>query len=78
LYKNRENLEEKVLTMGYDGVRYYDPDATGEATSLYLWDKLKDCNVRVSRLGLGLPMGADVKYADALTLSNALKGRRSL
>ena len=65
-----EKVREVILALN--------PDATGEATSLYLWDKLKDCNVRVSRLGLGLPMGADVKYADALTLSNALKGRRSL
>ncbi len=65
-----EKVREVILALN--------PDATGEATALYLRDQLKDSYVCVSRLGLGLPMGADVKYADAMTLSNALKGRRSL
>ncbi len=40
VYKNRGNLEEKVLTMGYDGVRYYDPDATGEEFVLFNYSKI--------------------------------------
>ncbi len=35
LQKNKNNLEEKVLAMGYDGIRYYDPDATGEEFVLF-------------------------------------------
>ena len=65
-----EKIKEVILA--------FNPDATGEATALYLRDKLKERGVSVSRLGLGLPMGADVKYADAMTLANALKGRSSI
>lgn len=35
LQKNKANLEDKVLAMGYDGIRYYDPDATGEEFVLF-------------------------------------------
>lgn len=40
LKKNRENLEEKVLSLGYDGIRYYDPDATGEEFVLFNTSKI--------------------------------------
>lgn len=40
LMENRENLEEKVLSMGYDGIRYYDPDATGEEFVLFNSSKI--------------------------------------
>ena len=39
LQKNKNDLEEKVLTMGYDGIRYYDPDATGEEFVLFNYKK---------------------------------------
>ncbi len=39
LQQNKHNLEEKVLSMGYDGIRYYDPDATGEEFVLFNYRK---------------------------------------
>lgn len=53
------------------------PTMEGEATALYIKDRLKDQAVRVSRLGVGLPIGGDMQYADATTLSRALEGRRA-
>lgn len=56
------------------------PTMEGEATSLYLNKKIKEMNlkVKVTRLGMGIPTGADLEYADDLTLSQALEGRREL
>lgn len=54
------------------------PTAEGEATALYLAKLIKPLGVRVSRIAHGLPMGADVEYADGATLSKAIEGRREL
>lgn len=54
------------------------PDLEGETTMLYLAKILQPTKVRVTRLARGLPMGSDIEYADATTLSNALKGRREI
>lgn len=54
------------------------PDLEGETTSLYLAQRLRDAGIRVTRLARGLPMGSDIEYADEVTLTNALKGRREL
>lgn len=54
------------------------PDVEGEATALYLAKLLKPLGVKVSRLAHGLPVGADLEYADELTLVRALEGRREL
>lgn len=54
------------------------PTAEGEATALYLARLLKPLGVRVSRIGMGIPMGSDLEYADGLTISRALAGRSSL
>jgi len=53
---------------------------TGEATALYLADALRDRapEVAVTRLASGLPVGADLEYADEVTLGKALAGRRAL
>ncbi len=51
------------------------PTMTGEATSGYLADKLRD-QVTVTRLASGLPVGGDLEYADEVTLGRALAGRR--
>lgn len=40
LQKNKNDLEEKVLMMGFDGIRYYDPDATGEEFVLFNYSKI--------------------------------------
>jgi recombination protein RecR len=52
------------------------PTTEGEATSLYLERKLKPFNVKVSRLGRGLPIGGELEYADDETLASALEGRK--
>lgn len=54
------------------------PNAEGEATALYLARLLKPLGVRVSRIGLGLPVGSEIEYADEVTMVRALEGRREL
>jgi len=54
------------------------PTVEGEATALYLSRLIKPLGVRVTRIAHGLPMGADVEYADSTTLSRALEGRREM
>ena len=53
-----------------------DPDAEGEMTSLYLSRLLKPTGVKVSRIGLGLPVGSAVEYVDLSTLTMSLNSRR--
>lgn len=52
------------------------PNLEGEATALYLQKLIKPLVEKVTRLASGLPMGGDLEYADELTLSRALDGRR--
>lgn len=54
------------------------PTVEGEATALYLSRLIKPLGIRVTRIAHGLPMGADVEYADSVTLSRALEGRREM
>lgn len=58
------------------------PTMEGEATAMYLTKKIKELDsklhVLVTRLGMGIPTGADLEYADEVTLSQALEGRREL
>jgi recombination protein RecR len=56
------------------------PTTTGEATAFYIADALRERNggVSVTRLASGLPVGADLEYADEVTLGKALAGRRQL
>lgn len=56
------------------------PTMEGEATSMYLAKQLKLSNpdIHITRLGMGIPTGADLEYADDTTLTQALEGRREL
>jgi recombination protein RecR len=56
------------------------PTTTGEATALYIADALRERTpeVAVTRLASGLPVGADLEYADEVTLGKALVGRRAV
>jgi len=56
------------------------PTTTGEATALHIAEQLREKapQVTVTRLASGLPVGADLEYADELTLGRALAGRRAL
>ena len=54
------------------------PSMEGDATAMYLHDRLNQYGVRVTRLALGLPVGGDLEYADQNTLLRALAGRQKL
>lgn len=54
------------------------PTVEGDATVLYLSQLIKPLQVKVTRIAFGLPMGADLEYADDMTLSRALEGRREI
>lgn len=51
-------------------------DVEGETTAMYLARRLKPTGVRISRLAYGIPVGSDLEYADAQTLTRAFEGRR--
>lgn len=55
-----------------------DPDVEGEATASFLRQQLSGLVGSITRLAHGLPMGADIEFADQVTLREALQGRRSL
>ncbi len=63
-------IQEIVLAMN--------PTLDGEATAAWLARVLQPLNLKVTRIGLGLPIGSDLEYADDLTLSRALEGRRAM
>ena len=54
------------------------PTAEGEATALYIARLVKPHGVRVTRIARGLPVGGDLEYTDAITLSKSLEGRREM
>ena len=54
------------------------PSLEGEATAMYIHRLLAPLGVRVTRLARGLPMGADLEYADEVTLTRALEGRQEI
>ncbi|MDD4900003.1 MAG: recombination mediator RecR [Candidatus Omnitrophica bacterium] len=55
-----------------------DADTEGETTAIYLTKLLKPLGIKVSRIGVGIPMGSNLEYADSLTLSRALEARREI
>ena len=54
------------------------PTVEGEATALYLARLLKPLGVRVTRIAMGVPVGGDLDYTDAFTMTKALEGRREM
>lgn len=84
-----EGVEPEDLTIGQlagrvkaEGVKEVilalNPNMAGEGTSLYLARILKPLGVRVTQLAHGLPMGSHLEYADEMTLSRSLEGRREI
>jgi len=55
-----------------------DPNVEGDATALYISKLIKPLGISVTRIASGLPVGGDLEYADSVTLSKALAGRRPL
>jgi recombination protein RecR len=70
---DRNGVQEVVLATN--------PTMTGEATAAFLADRVRNLlgdRVRVTRLASGLPVGGDLEYADEVTLTRALEGRRDM
>jgi len=66
----QETISELVLAIN--------PTTEGEATSFYLTRLIKPLGVKLTRIAFGLPVGADMDYADPATLSKSLEGRREV
>jgi len=75
-------IQELIDRIGREGVKEViiatNPNAEGESTALYLARLLTPLGVQVTRLAYGLPIGGDLDYADEITLTRALEGRRAL
>jgi recombination protein RecR len=54
------------------------PNVEGEATAIYLARLLKPLGVKVTRIGMGVPVGSDLEYADEVTMHKSLEGRREV
>jgi recombination protein RecR len=65
-----EEVQEVILALS--------PSVEGEATSLYLTKLIKPFGIKISRIAFGLPVGADLEYADEVTLAKAIEGRHEL
>jgi recombination protein RecR len=63
-----ENIKEVIIAT--------DADTEGETTALYLTKLIKPLGVHLTRIGVGIPMGSNLEYADSTTLSKALESRR--
>ncbi len=66
----QDNIQEVIIAT--------DADTEGETTALYLTKLIKPQGVKLMRLGIGIPMGSNLEYADSTTLSKALESRRPL
>jgi len=72
-------LASRVRSGGVDEVILAtNPNLEGEATAMYIAQLVGNTPARVTRLARGLPMGGDLEYADEVTVSRALEGRRAL
>lgn len=73
------NLVKRVETGGVEEVILAtNPTVEGEATAHYLTQLLKREGVKVTRIATGIPAGSDIEYADEVTMSKAMEGRREL
>lgn len=75
-------INELVGRIKHDGIKEVilatNPDLEGESTALYLARHLKPLGVKVTRLARGLPVGADIEYADDVTIQSAIRGRQEV
>lgn len=76
------SIRELINRIPTDAVREVilaiNPTVEGDATVLYLSKLIKPLDVKVTRIAFGLPVGADLEYADDVTLTRALEGRREI
>ena len=66
----QDNIKEVILAT--------DMDSKGETTAVYLAQLIKPLGIKVSRLGYGMPVGGDIEYADEITISKAIIGRKEM
>ncbi len=66
----REDVKEIIMATN--------PDTEGEATAMYLTRLLKPFEIRITRLAYGIPVGGHLEYADEITLTRAIEGRREM
>ncbi len=76
--KVRELLVRLEAGGGGEVILATNPNVEGEATALYLAKLLRPFGVRITRIARGLPVGGDLEYADQVTLTKALEGRREI
>lgn len=65
-----EKIEEVIIATN--------PRVEGEATAMYLSKLIKPFGIKVTRIAHGVPVGGDIEYADEITLTKALEGRREI
>lgn len=75
-------IKELIQRLGNQDVREVimatNPTIEGEATAMYIARLLKPMGIKVTRIAHGLPVGGDLEYADEVTISKALEGRREI
>ncbi len=75
-------IKELITRLKNDGIKEVilalNPDLDGETTSLYLAKLIKPLGIKVTRLARGLPVGADLEYADEITLESAIAERKEI
>ena len=54
------------------------PTVEGESTAHYLAELIKPLGIKVTRIGMGVPVGGDIEYTDGNTMAKALSGRRKI
>ena len=67
---NSDSVKEVVIATN--------PNLSGEATAMYIYQRLSSSGARVTRLARGLPVGGDLEYADEITLMRSLEGRQDM
>jgi recombination protein RecR len=76
---NLQPLKDKIGALGVkEVVIATDPDTEGEMTAIHITNELRPTGVKVTRIGLGIPVGSSVEYADISTLTMSLTARREI
>ena len=76
------NLKSLIVRLQNEDVKEVilatNPNIEGEATAMYIARLIKPAGIKVTRIAHGIPVGGDLEYADEVTLSKAMEGRREL
>lgn len=76
------NLKQLIVRLQQEDIKEVilatNPNIEGEATAMYISRLIKPAGIKVTRIAHGIPVGGDLEYADEVTLSKAMEGRREL